>query len=66
VVKTFAASLVALYIAFRLASTIHEAFLSAFVVSQPDSGLVPAKSSYRILGTLVGTLVLAGCSKPAS
>ena len=32
-------------------------FLTVFVVSQPDSGLVLAKSFYRILGTVAGVLV---------
>src|SRR5262249_14962006 len=32
-------------------------FLTVFIVSQPDSGLVLAKSFYRILGTIAGLLV---------
>src|SRR6185295_942936 len=32
-------------------------FLTVFVVSQPDRGLVLAKSFYRILGTIAGVLV---------
>jgi len=32
-------------------------FLTVFVVSQPDGGLVLAKSFYRILGTIAGVLV---------
>src|SRR6202521_1241793 len=57
-VKTFAASLLALYIAFwaGLADP-RWSFLPVFVVSQPDSGLVLAKSFYRILGTIAGLLV---------
>src|SRR5580704_189699 len=56
-VKTFAASLLALYIAFW-AGLDHPrwSFLTVFVVSQPDSGLVLAKSFYRILGTIAGLL----------
>src|SRR5262245_1205561 len=57
-VKTFAASLLALYIAFWAGlDDPRWAFLTVFIVSQPDSGLVLAKSFYRILGTIAGTLV---------
>src|SRR3954453_3442448 len=57
-VKTFAASLLALYIAFWAGlDDPHWSFLTVFVVSQPDSGLVLAKSFYRILGTIAGLLV---------
>src|SRR6476646_9575557 len=57
-VKTFAASLLALYIAFWAGlDDPRWSFLTVFVVSQPDSGLVLAKSVYRILGTIAGVLV---------
>ena len=57
-VKTFAASLLALYIAFWAGlDDPRWAFLTVYVVSQPDSGLVLAKSFYRILGTIAGLLV---------
>jgi uncharacterized membrane protein YccC len=57
-VKTFAASLLALYIAFWAGlDDPRWAFLTVFVVSQPDSGFVLAKSYYRILGTIAGLLV---------
>ena len=57
-VKTFAASMLALYIAFWAGlDDPRWAFLTVFVVSQPDSGLVLAKSYYRILGTIAGLLV---------
>ena len=57
-VKTFAASLLALYIAFWAGlDDPRWAFLTVFIVSQPDSGLVLAKSFYRILGTIAGLLV---------
>jgi uncharacterized membrane protein YccC len=57
-VKTFAASLLALYIAFWAGlDDPRWAFLTVFIVSQPDSGLVLAKSFYRILGTVAGLLV---------
>jgi uncharacterized membrane protein YccC len=56
-VKTFAASLLALYIAFWAGlDDPRWSFLTVFVVSQPDSGLVLAKSFYRILGTVAGVL----------
>jgi uncharacterized membrane protein YccC len=57
-VKTFAASLLALYIAFWAGLDDPKwAFLTVYVVSQPDSGLVLAKGFYRILGTIAGLLV---------
>src|SRR5437660_9901755 len=57
-VKTFAASLLALYIAFWAGlDDPRWSFLTVFIVSQPDSGLVLAKSFYRILGTIAGVLV---------
>jgi uncharacterized membrane protein YccC len=57
-VKTFAASLLALYIAFWAGlDDPRWSFLTVFVVSQPDSGLVLAKSFYRILGTIAGLFV---------
>src|SRR5437660_11331404 len=57
-VKTFAASLLALYIAFWAGlDDPRWAFLTVFVVSQPDSGLVLAKGFYRILGTIAVMLV---------
>jgi uncharacterized membrane protein YccC len=56
--KTFAASMLALYIAFWAAlDDPRWAVLTVFVVSQPDSGLVLAKSFYRMLGTVAGVLV---------
>src|SRR6266849_8769446 len=57
-VKTFAASLLALCIAFWAGlDDPRWAFLTVFVVSQPDSGLVLAKGFYRILGTIAGVAV---------
>jgi uncharacterized membrane protein YccC len=57
-VKTFAAAMLALYIAFWAGlDDPRWAFLTVFIVSQPDSGLVLAKSFYRILGTIAGVLV---------
>src|SRR5215468_9902732 len=58
-VKTFAASLLALYIAFWAGlDDPRWSFLTVYIVSQPDSGLVLAKSFYRILGTIAGVLVV--------
>ena len=55
--RTFGASLLALYIAFWAGlDTPRWAFLTVYVVSQPESGLVLAKGFYRILGTIAGTL----------
>ena len=57
-VKTYVASLLALYIAFWLGlDDPRWSFLTVFVVSQPDSGLVLTKSFYRILGTIAGLFV---------
>jgi uncharacterized membrane protein YccC len=57
-VKTFAASMLALYIAFWAGlDDPRWSFLTVFIVSQPDSGLVLAKSFYRILGTIAGVIV---------
>ena len=57
-VKTFGASLLALYVAFWAGlDEPHWSLVTVFVVSQPDSGLVLAKSFYRILGTIAGLLV---------
>ena len=57
-VKTFAAALAALYIAFWAGlEDPRWSFLTVFIVSQPDSGLVLAKGFYRILGTIAGLLV---------
>jgi uncharacterized membrane protein YccC len=56
--KTYAASLLALFIAFWAAlDDPRWAVLTVFVVSQPHSGLVVAKSFYRMLGTVAGVLV---------
>jgi uncharacterized membrane protein YccC len=57
-VKTYVASLLALYIAFWLGlDDPRWSFLTVFIVSQPDSGLVLTKSFYRILGTIAGLFV---------
>src|SRR6266545_8067629 len=57
-VQTFAASLLALYIAFWAGlDDPRWAFLTVYIVSQPDSALVLAKGFYRILGTIAGVLV---------
>src|SRR5262249_39514360 len=57
-VKTFAASLLALYVAFWAGLDDPKwPFLTVYIVSQPDSALVLAKGFYRILGTIAGLLV---------
>jgi uncharacterized membrane protein YccC len=57
-VKTYGASLLALYIAFWLGlDDPRWSFLTVFVVSQLDSGFVLTKSFYRILGTIAGLFV---------
>jgi uncharacterized membrane protein YccC len=56
--KTYAAAMLALFISFWAAlDEPRWAFLTVFIVSQPDSGLVLAKSFYRILGTVAGVIV---------
>jgi uncharacterized membrane protein YccC len=58
-VKTYAASLLALYIAFWAGlEDPRWAFLTVYIVSQPDSGLVLAKGFYRTLGTVAGVLAV--------
>jgi uncharacterized membrane protein YccC len=55
--KTVSAALTALYISFWLGLDEPKwALLTVFIVSQPDSGLVLAKSFYRILGSIAGVL----------
>ena len=56
--KTFVAGLLALYVAFWLGlDEPRWALLTVYIVSQPESGLVLAKSFYRALGTAAGLLV---------
>src|SRR6516165_6408241 len=56
--KTFAAALLALFIAFWLGlDDPRWSLLTVYIVSQPDSGLVIAKSFYRLLGTIGGVLI---------
>ncbi len=54
-VKTFAAGMLAVYIAFRLDLTQPTwALLTTYIVSQPLAGAVIAKSAARVAGTLIG------------
>ena len=54
-VKSFAAGMAALYIAFRLnLSQPSWALTTVYVVSQPFAGMVLAKAFYRVLGTVIG------------
>ena len=56
--KTTASGLIALLIAFTFNLDQPQwALLTVFIVSQPQSGLVLAKSFYRIIGTLIGAAV---------
>ncbi|SDV51583.1 FUSC family protein [Chitinasiproducens palmae] len=63
--KTVFAALLALYLAMRLElPSPRSAMVTVFVVMQPQSGMVFAKSFYRLAGTLVGlvvTLALVAC-----
>jgi uncharacterized membrane protein YccC len=56
--KTFVATLLALFIAFWLGlDEPRWALLTVYVVAQPHSGLVLAKGFFRMLGTIAGALV---------
>ena len=56
--KTYAAALLALFISFWLGlDDPYWTLLTVYIVAQPDSGLVLAKSFYRLLGTAVGILI---------
>src|SRR5882672_8658390 len=56
--KTTASGLIALLIAFTFNLDQPQwALLTVFIVSQPQSGLVLAKSFFRIIGTLIGAAV---------
>jgi uncharacterized membrane protein YccC len=56
--KTTASGLIALLVAFTFNLDQPQwALLTVFIVSQPQSGLVLAKSFYRLVGTLIGAAV---------
>jgi uncharacterized membrane protein YccC len=56
--KTTASGLIALLVAFTFNLDQPQwALLTVFIVAQPQSGLVLAKSFYRIIGTLIGAAV---------
>lgn len=56
--KSFAAAMLALFIAFRLSlSQPSWSITTVYVVSQPLAGMVLAKSLYRVLGTVTGALM---------
>jgi uncharacterized membrane protein YccC len=56
--NTFAAALLALYIAFSIGlPRPYWAMLTAYITAQPLSGAVRSKAVYRILGTLLGAAV---------
>src|SRR6188472_79911 len=53
--KTFAAAMPAVYIAFRIPLPQPSwAMLTVYVVSQPLAGMVLSKSMFRVMGTMVG------------
>jgi uncharacterized membrane protein YccC len=57
VTKTLFAGFMALWISFRFGfDKPATAMMTVFIVAQPQSGLVIAKSFYRLLGTLVGSV----------
>lgn len=54
--KTFAAAMLALYIAFAIPLPQPSwAMLTVYIVSQPLAGMVQSKSLYRVVGTVVGS-----------
>src|SRR6516165_6882175 len=56
--KTTASGLIALLVAFTFNLDEPQwALLTVFIVAQPQSGLVLAKSFYRIIGSLIGAAV---------
>jgi hypothetical protein len=56
--KTMASALIALLVAFTLNLDQPQwALLTVFIVAQPQSGLVLAKSFYRVIGTVIGAAV---------
>ncbi|WP_051334968.1 FUSC family protein [Bradyrhizobium sp. Ai1a-2] len=56
--KSFAAAVLALYIAFELdLAQPSWSITTVYVVSQPLAGMVLAKSLYRVLGTVIGAVV---------
>lgn len=58
VFKTVTAAFLALWIGFRFGiDNARSAMLTVLIVAQPQSGLVVAKSFYRVIGTLVGLIV---------
>lgn len=63
--KTFAAGMLALYIAFslNLAYPIW-AIGTVFVIANPYSGISSSKSMYRVLGTLLGAIVAVIATPP--
>jgi uncharacterized membrane protein YccC len=55
--KSFAAAMLALFIAFRLdLSEPMWSVTTVYVVSQPLTGMVLSKSIYRVLGTIIGAI----------
>jgi uncharacterized membrane protein YccC len=56
--KTFAAAMLAVYIAFRIPLPQPGwAMLTVYIVSQPLAGMVLSKSMFRVVGTVVGAVM---------
>jgi len=56
--KTLAAAFLSLWISFRLGFTAPStSLITVFIIAQPQSGLVIAKSFYRLIGSVVGAVV---------
>ena len=56
-VRTFAASMLALYISFELQlESPHWSWLTVWIVSQPTPGMALSKGIYRVIGTILGSI----------
>ncbi|EWY41935.1 fusaric acid resistance protein [Skermanella stibiiresistens SB22] len=56
--KAFGASMLALYIAFAMDLPRPSwSMLTVFIVAQPYTGMVMSKAAYRVLGTVIGSVV---------
>jgi uncharacterized membrane protein YccC len=56
--KSFAAAMLALYLAFRFGlPNPYWALVTVYVVAQPHAGAVLSKAMYRVIGTLAGAIV---------
>ncbi|EKS70251.1 fusaric acid resistance protein fusB, fusC, fusD [Burkholderia sp. SJ98] len=61
ILKTVGAALIAMGLSMRLElSSPRTAMVTVFIVMQPQTGMVIAKSFYRFIGTIVGAMVTVG------